>query len=76
MDLIHLLLVLVIVLAVVGLLLWGINQLTLPPNVKVVIQVVVGVILLLWILSMVNGGGFHIGKIGFTPAPAALVMFA
>lgn len=54
---IHLLLVVLVVLAVVALLLWGIGQLTLPPNVKIVIQVVVGVLLLLWILDMINGGG-------------------
>ena len=61
MDIIHLLLVAVIVLAVASLLWWGISQLTLPPNVKVVIQVVLGVILLLWILSLVTGGGGGFG---------------
>jgi hypothetical protein len=51
-----------IVLCIVGLILWGINQIPgIPPIVKVVVYVVVGVILLLYLLSYVQGGhtGFN-----------------
>jgi len=49
-----------IVLCVVGLVLWGIGQIPgIPPIVKTVIYVVIGVMLLLWLLSMVQGGGFN-----------------
>jgi len=45
-----------IVLCIVGLILWGIGQIPgLPPVVKTVIYVVVGVILLLWLLNAVTG---------------------
>lgn len=46
-----------IVLCIVGLVLWGINQVPgIPQIVKVVIYVFVGVILLLWLLNYVQGG--------------------
>jgi Flp pilus assembly protein TadB len=49
-----------IVLCIVGLILWGINQIPgIPPIVKTVIYVVVGIILLVWLLNMVQGG--HLG---------------
>jgi preprotein translocase subunit SecE len=55
---IHILLYALIVLAIVGLILWGIQQIPGIPNiVKVVIYVVIGVLLLLWLLQMVPGGG-------------------
>ena len=51
-----------IVLCIIGLILWGINQIPgIPPIIKTVIYVIIGVILLLWLLSMVQGGGLHIG---------------
>lgn len=51
------LLILFIVLCIVGLVLWGINQIPgIPQIVKVVIYVVVGVLLLLWLLQVVQGG--------------------
>jgi hypothetical protein len=54
---ITMLLVAFIVLCIVGLILWGISQIPgLPPVVKVVVYVVVGVILLLWLLQYVQGG--------------------
>ena len=47
-----------IVLCIIGLILWGIGQIPgLPPVVKTVVYVVIGVILLLWLLSFVQGGG-------------------
>lgn len=50
------LLVAFIVLCIVGLILWGVNQIPgIPPIVKVVVYVVVGVALLLWLLSYVQG---------------------
>lgn len=52
-----LLLVGLIVLAIVGLILWGIQQIPgIPPIVKVIVYVIVGVILLLWLLSYVQSG--------------------
>lgn len=55
---IHLLLVALIVLAIVGLILWGIGQVPgIPGIVKTVIYVAVGIILLLWLLDVVQRGG-------------------
>jgi Flp pilus assembly protein TadB len=49
-----------IVLCIIGLIMWGIQQIPgIPPIVKTVIIVMIGVILLLWLLSMVTGGGIH-----------------
>lgn len=46
-----------IVLCIVGLILWGISQIPgLPPIVKTVAYVIIGVILLLWCLNYVGGG--------------------
>jgi hypothetical protein len=51
------LLVLFIVLCIVGLILWGVGQIPgIPGIVKTVIYIVVGVVLLLWLLSYVQGG--------------------
>jgi len=56
---IHILLALFIVLCSFGLILWGIGQIPgLPPIVKTVIYVAVGVGCLLWCLQAVGGGGF------------------
>lgn len=45
-----------IVLAIVGLILWGIGRIPgIPEVVKVIAYVVVGVILLLWLLNFVSG---------------------
>lgn len=50
-----------IVLCVVGLILWGVGQIPgLPPIVKTVIYVVIGVVLLLWLLSLVTGGSLNL----------------
>ena len=50
-----------IALCIVGLILWGINQIPgIPQIVKVVIYVIIGVVLLLWLLQYVQGGGTHI----------------
>lgn len=54
---ISMLLVAFIVLCIVGLILWGVNQIPgIPPVIKVVIYVIVGVVLLLWLLQYVQGG--------------------
>jgi hypothetical protein len=46
-----------IVLCIVGLILWGINQIPgIPQIVKVVAYVIIGVVLLLWCLNYVGGG--------------------
>jgi DMSO/TMAO reductase YedYZ heme-binding membrane subunit len=51
------LLYLFIVLCIVGLILWGISQIPgIPPVVKTVIYVIIGVVLLLWCLQYVAGG--------------------
>ena len=57
-----------ILLCVVGLVLWGIRQIPgIPPIVITVIYVVIGVLILLWLLSVVQGGNFnglHLGHVG------------
>ena len=54
---IHLLIVALIVFAIVGLLLWGMEQIPgIPPIVKTIIYVIVGIILLLWLLNLVDSG--------------------
>jgi len=56
------LLVAFIALCIVGLILWGIGQIPgLPPIVKTVVYVIVGIILLLWLLGQVQGRGLHLG---------------
>ena len=58
---IHTLLVLFIVLCVIGLILWGIAQIPgLPPIIKTVIYVVVGVVVLLWLLQSLGGAGISL----------------
>lgn len=58
------LLALFIVLCIVGLIVWGIGKVPgIPEVIKVVIYVVVGVLILLWLLSMVQGGGLHFGSL-------------
>jgi hypothetical protein len=55
---VHALLLIFIVLCIVGLILWGITQIPgLPPVVKTVVYVVVGVLLLLWVYQGLSGGG-------------------
>jgi hypothetical protein len=55
---IHTLLYIFIVLCIVGLILWGIAQIPgIPPIVKTVLYVIIGVVLLLWCLQYVGGGG-------------------
>lgn len=47
-----------IVLCIVGLVLWGIGQIPgIPPIVKTVLYVVVGVLLLLWVLQSLGAPG-------------------
>jgi preprotein translocase subunit SecE len=46
-----------IVLCIVGLIIWGIQQIPGIPNIiKVVVYVIVGVLILLWLLNYVGGG--------------------
>lgn len=46
-----------ILLCIVGLILWGVNQVPgIPPIFKTAIIVVVGVVLLLWLLNWVTSG--------------------
>jgi hypothetical protein len=60
---IHLLLVAFIVLCIVGVILWGINQIPgIPPVVKVVVYVIVAIVLLLWLLSFVSGSDFTLSS--------------
>lgn len=58
---IHTLLYLFILLCIVGLILWGIGQVSgIPPIVKTVIYVVIGVVMLLWCLQYVGGAGLSL----------------
>jgi hypothetical protein len=63
---IHLLLVCFIVLCIVGVILWGVGQIPgIPPIVKTVLYVIVAIILLLWLLSFVEGGGIDLHSTRF-----------
>jgi hypothetical protein len=54
---IHTLLVFLILVAIVGLILWGVSQIPgIPPIVKTIAYVVVGVILLLYLMEVLGGG--------------------
>jgi hypothetical protein len=54
-----------IVLCIVGVILWGIQQIPgIPPILKTVVMVILAVILLLWALSFVQGGNFNFGHVG------------
>jgi len=58
---IHTLLVLLILLAIIGLILWGVQAIPgIPQPVKVIVYVIVGVIILLWLLGQVDGGSFNL----------------
>lgn len=58
---ISLLLTVFIVLCIIGLILYGISQIPgIPPILKTVVYVLVGVILLLWALQYVQGGHLSI----------------
>jgi len=55
---IYTLLHLLILLAIIGLILWGIGQVPgIPPIVKTIVYVIVGVVLLLYLLQYVGGHG-------------------
>jgi len=55
---IYTLLHLLILLAIIGLILWGIGQIPgIPPIVKTIVYVIVGVLLLLYLLRYVGGHG-------------------
>lgn len=59
---ITMLLVAFIALCIVGLILWGVSRVPgIPEVVKTVIYVIVGVVLLLWLLSYIQGG--HVGAL-------------
>lgn len=53
-----------IVLCIVGLILWGIGQVPgIPPIVKTVIYVIIGVLLLLWLASLIPGSHLNFGRL-------------
>lgn len=50
-----------IILCIVGLILWGIGQIPgIPPIVKTIIYVLVGVFLLIWVYNQLGGGGLNL----------------
>jgi hypothetical protein len=50
-----------ILLCVVGLIAWGINQIPgIPQIVKVVVYVIIGVFILMWLYNYVAGGGVNL----------------
>jgi preprotein translocase subunit SecE len=58
---IHTLLLIFIVLCIVGLILWGVGQIPgIPPMVKTVVYVLVGVVLLLWVYQGISGGSLNL----------------
>ena len=51
-----------ILLAMVGLILWGIGQIPgIPQIVKTIVYVIVGVVLLMYLLQSIGGHGFTVG---------------
>lgn len=54
---IHTLIVVFIIIAAFALLYWGMTQLTLPPTIKTVLIVIMGLIALLFIYNMFAGSG-------------------
>ena len=73
---IHELLYIFIVLCIVGLILWGINQIPgIPPIIKVVIYVIIGVLLLLFGI-LVGVSAWTNSFIHHTNTPAGTVMLA
>jgi DMSO/TMAO reductase YedYZ heme-binding membrane subunit len=61
---VHFLLYIFIVLCIIGLILWGINQIPgIPPIIKTVIYVIIGVVILVWLLNYV-GSSAHFGRAG------------
>jgi heme A synthase len=54
---IHTLIVLFIIIAVFALVYWGMTQLPLPPVVRTVVIVIMGLVALLFIYNMFAGGG-------------------
>jgi len=54
---IHTLIVVFIILAAFALLYWGMTQLTLPPTIKTVLIVIMGLIALLFIYNIFAGSG-------------------
>jgi hypothetical protein len=50
-----------IILCIVGLILWGVNQIPgIPQIIKVVIYVIIGIVILLWLLQAIQGGSVHL----------------
>ena len=63
---IHLLLVGFVVLCIVGVILWGVGQIPgIPAIVKTVIYVIVAIVLLIWLLNFVQGGGVDLHSTRF-----------
>lgn len=57
------LILLIIVIAAFSLIWWGVNSLTLPQPVKVVLLVCLGLLALAFIYNAVAGGGVHFGTL-------------
>lgn len=58
---IHALILVFIVIAAFALIYWGMTQLTLPPNVKTVLIVLMGLIALAFIYQAMTGGSLGFG---------------
>ncbi len=56
---IHFLITLFFALAIIGVLLWGMNKVGAPPVLVTVVTVVVAVVLLLWLWAQFNAGAFN-----------------
>ena len=55
----HFLITIFFALAIIGVLLWGINKIGAPPVVVTVVTVVVAVVLLLWLWNQFDAGAFN-----------------
>ena len=54
---IHTIIVLFIIVALFALVYWGMTQLPLPPTIRTVIIVLMGIVALLFLYQMIGGGG-------------------
>lgn len=59
----HALILLFIIIAAFALVYWGMTQLTLPPNIKTVIIVIMGLVALIFIYQIFVGGGLSLGTL-------------
>ena len=54
---------LILALVIVGIVLWGVEQLPMDPTIKTVVRVVVIVLVVIWVARVILGGGVFSGPL-------------